>query len=83
MQAHAIILQSVELVHDMRATSIYIAISIFILDIVIDILLGLEKVSHVRGRHVQPSSHLHIYPLKGFVRSIVLRVDVLIYTGII
>ena len=83
MQVQAVILQSVEPMSDMRATSIDIAISIWLLDIVIDILLVLEKVSQVRGRLVQPSSHLHMHPLKGFFRSIVVRVEVLVYTVIL
>ena len=62
VQVHAVILQSVEPMNDMRATSIDIAISILILDSVRDILLVLEKISQVRGRLVQPSSHLHIHP---------------------
>ena len=83
VQVHAAILQFVEPMHDMRATSTDIAISILILDIVIDILLVPEKISQVRGRHVQSSSHLHIHPLKGFVRSIAVRVEVLVYTVIL
>ena len=62
VQVHAVILQSVEPMNDMRATSIYIAISILMLALVIDILLALEKISQVRGRHVQHSSHLHNKP---------------------
>ena len=64
----------------MRATSIDMAVSILMLDIVIDILLGLEQISQLRGRLVQSLSHLHIHPFKGFVRSIAIRIEVLIYS---
>ena len=67
----------------MRAARIDVAISVLVLDMGIDVLLVLEKISQVRGRLVQPSSHLHINPLKGFVRSIAVRVEVLVYTVIL
>ena len=82
MQVHAVILRSEEHMNDVRATSSDPAISILMLDIDIDLLLVIEKISQVRGRLVQPSSHLHIHPLKGFVRYITVRVEVLVYTVI-
>ena len=83
MQVHAIILESIQLVHDALAASIDVAISVLILDSVIDVLLVLEKISQVWGRLVQPSSHLHVHPLNGLVRSIAIRVEVLIHTVIV
>ena len=67
----------------MRAARIYVAISVLVLDIVIDVLLVLEKIGQVWGRLVQPSYHLLAYPLKGFVRPIAVRVEVLVYTAIL
>ena len=47
----------------MRTARIYVAVAVLIVDVVVDILLVLEKVSQVWRRLVQPSPHLHIDPL--------------------
>ena len=78
MQVHAVVLQSVELVHGMRTARIYIAVAVLILDVVVDILLLLEKVSQVWRCLVQPSPHLEIYPLERLVGLIAIGIEVLI-----
>ena len=77
VQIHTVVLQSIEPMNDVRATSIDVAVSVLILDIVIDIRLVPEKICQVRGRHVQPSSRLAFRPLKA------VRVEVLVYTVIL
>ena len=77
-QAHAVVLQSVELVHNMRTTRIYIAVAVLILDVVVDILIVLEKVGQARGRLLQHAPHLHIDPLERLVGLIAIGIEVLI-----
>ena len=43
MQVHAVVLQSVEPVHNMRTARIYIAVAVLIFDVVVDILLLMER----------------------------------------
>jgi len=80
MQVHVVVLQSVELVHGMRTARIYIAVAVLIFDVVVDILLLLEKVSQVWRRLVQPSPHLEVDPLERLVGLIAIGIEVLIYT---
>ena len=63
IQVHAVVLQSVELVHGMRTARIDIAVAVLIFDVVGDIRLLMEKVSQVWRRLVQPSPHLQVHPL--------------------
>ena len=80
MQVHAVVLQSVELVHGMRAARNYKAVAVLIFDVVVYILLMLEKVSQVWRRLVQPSPHLEIYPLERLVGLIAIGIEVLVNT---
>ena len=55
--------QSVEPMHDMRTALLDIAVAVLIFDVVVDIVLVLEKVGQVRGRLLQHTPHLNIDPL--------------------
>ena len=78
MHVHAVVLQSVELAHDMRFARIFIAVVVLIFDVVVDILIVLEKVSQVWGRLLQHVPHLHIDPLESLVGLIAIGIEVLI-----
>ena len=80
MQVHAVVLQSVEPMHDMRTARIYVAVAVLILDVAVDILLVLEKVGQVRGRLLQHTSHLHIDQLERLVWFIAIRIEVRVCT---
>ena len=79
-QVHAVVLQFVEIAHDMRTARIYIAVAVLIFDVVVDILLLLEKVSQVWCRLVQPSPHLEVDPLERLVGLIAIGIEVLVNT---
>ena len=78
LQVHAVVLQSVEPVHDMRTARIYVAVAVLILDVVVDVVLVLEKVGQVWRRLVQPSPHLHIDLFERLVGLIAIGIEVLI-----
>ena len=81
MQVHAVVLESVELVHGMRTARIYVAVAVLICDVVVDIVLFfLEKVRQVWRRLAQPSLYLEIYPLERLVGLIAIGTKVLVYT---
>ena len=80
MQVHAVVLQSVEPMHDMRTARIYVAVAVLILDVVVDVVLVLEKVGQVWCRLLQHAPHLHIDPFERLVWLIAIGIKVLVYT---
>ena len=64
----------------MRTTRINVAVAVLILDVVVDVMLVLEKVGQVRGRLLQHAPHLHIDPLERLVWLIAIGIEVFIDT---
>lgn len=64
----------------MRTTRINVAVAVLILDVVVDVMLVLEKVGQVRGRLLQNAPHLHIDPLERLVWLIAIGIEVFIDT---
>ena len=83
VQVHAVVLQSVEPMHDMRTARIDVPVAVLILDVAVDILLALEKVGQVRGRLIQHAPHLQIDPLERLVGLITIGIEVLVYAVVL
>ena len=66
----------------MRSARINISVSILIFDIVVDILIVLEKIRQIRRCFVQSLPHLQIDRLQRLVGLCTIGIEVLLYTAI-
>ena len=81
MQAHTVVLQSLELAYGTRTARIYVAVSVLIFDVVVDIRFSREGCQFGR-RLVKHSPHLRVNPLKRLVGLTAIGIEVLINTAV-